>query len=269
MKKLMIAAVAAAMVGGAYAACERCVISKDVARVYQVQMNVYTTKGVLIAPGAAENPSTCVRGGTTYCKVMRGKDKTVFRGYVYVCNNLCEMSEYAAAFADVRRGCFFGEIDATTGELVDGAEFTWDWANVIGKNSTDAECAWTFEATPNYDTERVQTWELRGAGYGKYVHSTEGFFDNLGGYFAGTASASYDLSTRNPNLIDLKDEDDELCICKPSQVLKCDAVDGVTFVDERTVAFGAWKMKFNANVTKAYLANGAAIFPSLLQKMFK
>ena len=245
MKKLMIAAAAAAMVSGAYATA--CVddTSYDVARVYQVQFNVYTTKGV--AQGGI-GATQCVDGD---CLVMRGRDKTVFRGYVYVCEDLCELSGYAAAFADVRRY-----------RLVQDSEFTWDFCNVIGKNSTDAECAWTFGGTVVYDEEREQEYSLRGAGYGKYVHSTEGFFDNLGGYFAGTASASYDLKTKLTAA-------NEECICKPSQVLKCSAVDGISFEDERTVAFGAWKMKFNANVTKAYMTYGEGIFLDLLEKMFK
>ena len=252
MKKLMIAAAAAALVGGAYAgnACQpECPIVKDVARVYQVQFNIYTTSGHVLAQSGIG--ATQCAPGTDACIVMRGKDKTVFRGYVYVCENLCELTDYASAFADVRRRA-----------LLEDSSFEWDFCNVIGKNSTDAECAWTFTGTVAYDEDRVQEYDLRGAGYGKYVHSTEGFFDNLGGYFAGTASASYDLKTA----LTLANAE---CICQPSQVLKCSAVDGVSFEDENTVAFGAWKMKFNANVTKEYMAKGELIFPQLLQKMFK
>ena len=251
MKKLMIAAAVAAIAGGAFAsACEpECPIIKEVARVYQVQFNIYTTSGHVLAKSGI-GATQCAPGDDA-CIVMRGKDKTVFRGYVYVCEDLCELSGYAAAFADVRRY-----------RLVQDSEFTWDFCNVIGKNSTDAECAWTFGGTVVYDEEREQEYSLRGAGYGKYVHSTEGFFDNLGGYFAGTASASYDLKTK------LTAANAE-CICKPSQVLFCNAVDGISFEDSDTVAFGAWKMKFNANVTKAYMTYGEGIFLDLLEKMFK
>ena len=251
MKKLMIAAAVAAIAGGAFAsACEpECPIVKDVARVYQVQFNIYTTSGHVLAQSGIG--ATQCAPGEDACIVMRGKDKTVFRGDVYVCENLCELSDYAAAFADVRRRA-----------LVDDAEFEWTFCNVMGKNSTDAECAWEFKGTVTYDEERAQAYALTGAGYGKYVHSTEGFFDNLGGYFAGTASASYDLKTK----LTLANAE---CICKPSQVLKCTAVDGISFEDSDTVAFGAWKMKFNANVTKEYMKKGEFIFFDLLQKMFK
>ena len=251
MKKLMIAAAVAAIAGGAFAsACEpECPIVKEVARVYQVQFNIYTTSGHVLAQSGIG--ATQCAPGEDACIVMRGKDKTVFRGYVYVCENLCELTDYASAFADVRRRA-----------LLEDSAFEWDFCNVIGKNSTDAECAWTFAGTVVYDEERAQEYDLRGAGYGKYVHSTEGFFDNLGGYFAGTASASYDLKTK------LTVANAE-CICQPSQVLKCSAVDGVSFEDSDTVAFGAWKMKFNANVTEQYMKKGELVFPELLQKMFK
>ena len=242
MKKLMIAAAAAAMVGGAYAACEPEEI--EVARVYQVQFNVYTTKGVAI--GGIQTGSVC--DPETSCVVMRGRDKTVLRGYIYICDNPCEVTDYAAAFADVRRYALFED-----------AAFEWDFVNVIGSKSTDAECAWTFTGTAAYNETQVQGYDLRGAGYATFNKSTEGFFDNFGGYFAGIASASYDLSQKDASKTD--------CVCAPSQVLKCD--DTIEFVDQNTVAFGSWKMKYNANVTKAYLAGGETVFPQLLQKMFK
>ena len=244
MKKLMIAAAAAAMIGGAYADCEPEDI--EVARVYQVQFNVYTTSGHAL--GGVNTGSVC--DPETSCVVLRGRDKTVLRGYVYICSAPCDVAEYAAYFADVRRYA-----------LIEDAAFDWDFVNVMGKNSNDGECAWTFTGTAAYNESQEQTYELRGAGYATFNKSTEGFFDNFGGYFAGTASASFDLSK--------KDASKTECVCQPSQILKCDAVDGVSFEDSDTIAFGSWKMKFNANVTKAYLTQGEAIFPQLLKKMFK
>ena len=246
MKKLMIAAAAAALVGGAYAGCEPEEV--DVARVYQVQFNVYTTKGVLLT---GSNGSVCDPEDT--CVVARGRDKTVIRGYIYVCENVCELTDYEEAFVDARRRALF-----------DDAEMTWNFCNVMGARSTDAECSWTFTGTVNYDEERAQEYALTGAGYGSFNKSSEGFFDNFGGYFAGTATASYDLTSKY-----FGTEDEDACNCKPSQVLKCDTVAGLEFEDSDTVAFGMWKMKFNANVTKAYLERGEIIFPSLLQKAMK
>ena len=251
MKKLIIAAAAAAMVGGAYAACERCTVEQDVARVYKVQMNVYTTRGARLTATSVIGGSNCDRGTKTSCQVIRGKDKTMFRGYVYVCENICEISEYHALFADVYRRVW-----------LDDAEFTWDFLNVIGGRSTDAECAWEFKATSNYDEDRAQEWDIRGAGYGKFIHSSYSYFDNLSGYFAGTASASYDLRSKPTG-----EEDD--CTCHPSQVLKCDNVDGLAFEDSDTVAFGAWKMKYDAEIVKSYLRNGDVVLVKLIENMFR
>lgn len=251
MKKLMIAAAVAAMGAGAFAECfpDEGV---EVARVYQIQMNVYTTKGVYVgaAGGSACEPGECV--------VMRGKDKTVLRGYAYLCESACDFSDYQVAFCDSRRKAIFEE-----------AALEWAFINVIGKNSAaigtkdcDAECSWTFAGTCTYDEERAQEYDLRGSGYATYKASTEGFYDNLGGYFAGTATAPYDLRRRTAS------GSDDDCFCTPSQVLKCD--DGfVEFVDELTVAFGTWKMKFNANVTKAmltYAGSEESFMAALLKK---
>ena len=255
MKKLMIAAAAAAMIGGAYAksACtpeEVCPI--DVARVYQVQMNVYTTKGVVQTVDTVIG-SACVPGETA-CLVKRGKDKTVLRGFVYVCQSLCELSGYAAIFADVRRGAFFED-----------SAFEWDFMNIMGVRNTDAECAWTFTGTVAYDELRQQEYALRGAGYGTFNKSAFGF-NNMSGYFAGTATASYDLKSK---LVAGAEEGDIPCNCQPSQVLFCDTIGALDYDAEDTVAFGAWKMKYNQNVTDAYLKQGVAVFPSLLRKLFK
>ena len=250
MKKLIIAAAAAAMVGGAYAACERCTVEQDVARVYKVQMNVYTTRGARLTKTSVIG-GNCERGTETSCKVIRGKDKTMFRGYVYICENLCDITDYAAVFADVYRRV---ELSNVT--------FAWSILNAIGGKQTDAECAWTFEATSQYDEQRAQEWALTGAGYGKYINSSYGYFDNLSGYFAGTATASFDLRSKPTG-----EEDD--CTCDPSQVLKCSNETGLEWTDSDTVAFGAWKMKYDPEIVKAYLVNGPSIFPTLIKRMFR
>lgn len=266
MKKIMFAAAVAACVSGAYA--DACTPEKEcpitVARVYQVQMNVYTTKGVMQKEVTSKQESACAPGESS-CLVMRGKDKTVLRGYVYICSKVCGVEGYAYRFADVRRGALFAGDES----------LTWQFCNAMGARSTDAEAKWDFFGTINYDdplgqgeTEgRIAEYTLTGAGYGKYVDSTEGYFDNFSGYFAGFVSASYDLKSKYFNTAKA-DEDPDPCNCKPSQVLKCE--DEVLVWDPaETVAFGAWKMKFNANVTKEYILKGETIFPSLLRKMFK
>lgn len=243
----MIAAAAAAMVGGAFAnACEpERPVFQEVARVYQVQLNVYTTKGV--AQGFVKGAGSC--DPEQFCLVRRGKDKTVIRGYVYVCENICELTGYSAIFADVRRGA-----------ILDSSEFTWNFCNVIGSNNTDAEIAWDFTGTAQYTEQQAQEYNIKGAGYGKFVHASVPYFDNLGGYFAGTATASYDLRPGDVSVTS--------CLCEPSKVLTCDTFAGLEYDDSDTVAFGAWKMKFNRNLSEEYMA-GEANFIERLRKMFK
>ena len=44
------------------------------------------------------------------------------------------------------------------------------------------------------------------------------------------------------------------CACEPSSVLTCDTFAELEYAAEDTVAFGRWKMKYNHNLSKAYLA---------------
>ena len=242
MKKLMIAAAVAAMGTGAFAECfpgEEV----DVARVYQVQMNVYTTKGVFLGNGGT---TTCAPGED--CLVKRGRDKTVIRGYVYVCGeDVCSFSDYTPVFADYRRKAAFA----------DGVEFEWTILNVMGSKDTDVECAWTFGGEVAYDDERAQTYTLTGAGYGQYA----GIFNNLSGYFAGTVTAPYDLRPQAANE----------CLCTPSQVINCES-EMAELTDADSVAFGAWKMKYNAaasNWLGAFGGDEDAVKVELTKRLLK
>ena len=241
MKKLMFAAATAALVGGAFAACEPEEI--EVARVYQVQMDVCTTKGVAV--GGLQTGSVC--DPETSCVVMRGKDMTVLRGYLYICDSVCELSDYSTMMADARRKALFED-----------AAFEWDFLNIIGANGTDAECAWTFRGTVVYNEEQAGEYELRGAGYGVF-NKDDLCYDDLSGNFAGIATAPFDLTA---------DVFMTECGCQPSQVLKCDCYIDFEFMDENTVAFGTWKMKYNPEITKAYMASGEyALLESLVAPM--
>ena len=256
MKKLMIAAAVAAMGVGAFA--DDCTPEEiKVARIYQVQMNVYTTKGV--AQNTTISTGSQCAPGTAECVVRRGKDKTMFRGYIYVCENLCDISQYACVMADVTRKHFFQE----QGEEMDGA-FTWTLLNFgLGSNLTDVEAAWTFEGTVKYDEQREQTYTLTGAGYGQLRKGETVFADNLSGYFAGTATPSFDLKTKYNTAMG-----EDNCLCNPSSVLTCDTFGDLDFEALDTVAFGTWKMKFNANASEGYYT-GKFNPVSAVRKLFK
>ena len=236
MKKLMIAAAAAAMVGGAYAApCAPDAPNTDCASVYSFKLNVKTTKGVTLK--TVDSGSQCLPGSTG-CAVIREKDSTVIQGYIYDCSCGCDVISSGSVVA----------WDSKRKAPVDGPAFTKTLLNVIGKKQNVAEWAWTFAGTAEYDANRSQAYDLTGAGYGTF---SKGLYRSFSGNFAGTAKASYDLKTK---------AESTTCACDPSQVWDC--TDLTTLVDADTVAFGTWTAKYDASASKKYLANGFLNVPS-------
>ena len=218
-------------------------VTQLVARVYQIQLNTYTTRGQAV-DGGISGGGQCGEPTTNACVVMRGKDKTVIRGYVYICDDLCNLADYSSVFVDVKRN---GYADTAATKL------EWRFCNAIGVHSTDAEAAWTLTADFQYDDTRHQKYVLDGAGYGYAIWEASRLwigntlhFDDLTGYFAGLAEGSYDLKTPKSKIA---------CACDRSQVLNCTnfgaGVD-IGFVDSDTVAFGRWKMRYNDKLSVAY-----------------
>ena len=240
MKKLMIAAAAAAMVGGAYAApCAPDAPNTDCASVYSFKLNVKTTKGVALK--TTGSGSQCVPGQAS-CSVIREKDSTVIQGYIYDCSCGCDVASTGSVIA----------WDSKRKAKVDTPAFTTTFINVMGKKQNVAEWAWTFAGTAQYDTTRSQAYALTGAGYGTF---SKGLYRSFSGNFAGTADASYDLKT--------KQDTNNPCACDPSQVWAC--ADLTTLVADSTVAFGTWTAKYDASASKKYLANGFLNVPSYAQ----
>ena len=240
MKKLMIAAAAAAMVGGAYAAnCTPDDTPTECASVYSFKLNVKTTKGVTLKGGTIGSGSQCTPGVASSCTVIREKDSTVIQGWIYDCTCGCGVLSSGSVKA----------WDSKRKAPVNDAAFTTDFINVIGKKQNVGEWAWTFAGTAKYDESREQTYALTGAGYGSF---SKGLYRSFSGNFAGTADASYDLKT--------KQDTNNPCACDPSQVWACDALDDLTAAD--TVAFGTWTVKYDASASKKYLANGYLNVPS-------
>ena len=246
MKKLMIAAAAAAMVGGAYAAPCTPVdpTPGDCASVYSFKLNVKTTKGVTLKGGTVGSGSQCTPGEVSSCTVIREKDSTVIQGWIYECTCGCDVAATGSVIA----------WDSKRKAPVDSPAFTKTLLNVIGKKQNVAEWAWTFAGTAKYDAQREQAYELTGAGYGTF---SKGLYRSFSGNFAGTAKASYDLKTK------MGDNSPTSCACDPSEVWAC--ADLTTLVDEDTVAFGTWTAKYDASASKKYLANGFLNVPSYAQ----
>ena len=240
MKKLMIAAAAAAMVSGVYAGnCSPDTPeAKEGALVYSFKMNVKTTKGV--AGSTTKDTSTqCAPGSSTSCSVVREKDTTVIQGYIYDCALTCDTISTGTVVA----------WDSKRKVNLDSPAFSTTFINVMGKKQTVAEWAWTFAGKAKYDENRSQTYALTGAGYGAYDKKNERY-TSFSGNFAGTATASYDLKTNVSKVS---------CACDPSQIWKCSDLDALDDAD--TVAFGTWTAKYDASASKKYFNNGTLKTP--------
>jgi hypothetical protein len=241
MKKLMIAAAAAAMVSGVYAGnCEPdATTPKSGALVYSFKMNVKTTKGV--AGSTTKDTSTqCQPGSSTSCSVIREKDSTVIQGYIYDCALTCDTISTGTVIA----------WDSKRKVNLDSPAFTTTFINVMGKKQTVAEWAWTFAGKAEYDETRSQEYALTGAGYGTYDTKNDRY-TSFSGNFAGTATASYDLKTMASTKV--------TCACDPSQIWKCAALNELAASD--TVAFGTWTAKYDASASKKYFNNGTLKTP--------
>ena len=244
MKKLMIAAAAAAMVSGVYAGnCtpDEPVAPTGAATVYSVKMTVKTTKGTAVAGKDVDKGSQCTPGSTTAtCVVYREKDSTVFQGYIYDCNTACDVIKTGSqVFWDSKRKV----------QLDDG-KITTTLLNVMGKKQTVAEWAWTFAGAAQYDETRKQEYTLTGAGYGVY-NTKNDRYTSFSGNFAGTATPSYDLKTNVSKVS---------CACDPSIVWDCNDLDAT--VSNDTVAFGTWTAKYDASASKKYFSKGTLSIPS-------
>ena len=237
MKKLMF--VAALASSFAAVAANDCTPEKptvvDPTLVYSFKASVKTTKG--IAGSTTTDSSTICTPGTitTTETVIRTKDSTKFQGWIYDCTATCStIADGTPVVWDSKRKA-----------QLTGATFTTDFINVMGKKQSEAEWAWTFTGTAAYDDVRQQEYQLKGAGLGKF-DAKKGYYTSFSGNFAGTATASYDLSSGNK-------------ICDPSQIWKCDAL--TTLVDADTVAYGTWSAKYDKSASKKF-AQGTLKVPS-------
>ena len=215
MKKLMIAAVAAASVGGAFAACSYIPPTPqptaEKAWAYQWKFTGKTTKGVATKCNGVD-------------MVTRSSASLKIQGWSFYCEPVC--GDFESAEAD--------EIFWSTKPekaLLDGG-ITFELGNVIGKKGKDYETAGEAIFKNAYD--------LVFAGIGKY-DSKNARVSSVKGNFAGTAVA--------PSLKLGKDTD---CIAAPTLVSKVWECCGCPTLDADTVAYGKWSVKYNKSNAKKY-----------------
>lgn len=237
----MIAAAAAAFVGGVYAACDIETPVRECAEVYDVVLNLKTTECKCSNQKIVTRGTECGIGTKTTaynCVAWRQVVTKKVQGLIWACS--CDCTEGvdgsildAAVLAPAK-------YDFATG---DGNQIFWiakdkvildsvlniSWLARIGKTNQHVEAAGKFG-------DGIQV-----AGYGAY--DTKNMrVKNISGYAAGVWGGDIDCSD---------DTGTEICpafkLCTPGE-----AVDDFS----KTFAGGTWSVKYNASKSKAYFSKG-------------
>ena len=243
MKKLMIAAALAAVVGGAFAACKPGDPDPiEDAWVYTWKFSGKTTTGVMIS--YTINPSgNCKpgKGGTFGCAI-RVPSSLNIQGYTYKCLPCC------GAFTELADD---GEVFWTTKpqkELFNVTDKKYlfteglviDWGHVIGKKAKDFELKGQFTGTTSDSSEK---YDFTFAGLGKYDLKNQRF-SSVSGNFAGEKVNPHDLKTKG---------------CPDADYWLCDGSDYAGAPTDATVAYGSWSAKLNSAASKKFLKSGTLV----------
>ena len=223
MKKLMIAAIAAASVGAVFAECgyDEKETPKDKAWAYQWKFSGKTTKAVGFE---------CDCGNV----VTRASASLKIQGWSLYCDPNC--GDFEAMKADE---VFWQTKPGKVAFIIEESGVTFEVANVIGKKAKDYEAAGTAKFV-GIDGKTAYT--LTFAGLGKYDVKNERV-SSIKGNFAGTAAApclggTYDKKTCKYGATTI------------SKVWACDDLCPTTDAD--SVAYGKWSVKFNKGNAKKY-----------------
>ena len=262
MKKLMIAAAAAAMIGGAYAdpLCgpgQAIEPTTEWALVYDWQFKGKTTVGYPSnekSVGSVDCSGSDICGPTTtYASLIKRVPASfAMAGWTAICEcskltgDYDNWDGYSFWITKPYKSYFNAELCGQYGmKACCGDAFI----HVIGKKETDAEIYSGFYG-PSYfvNTTYGQSWTWDYAGLGKYVKKAPiagsnwcGYYSKFSGNFAGFATASYYINTAKN-------------ICAPSIVFDCADCLAAEIADQPTVVYGSWSVKYNASKTKKYHA---------------
>ena len=234
MKKLMIAAAAAAVVTGAFAECGDPVIINNPtgAQVYKVSFTGKTTIGV---PGKSiVIANLCGDPDQIDGCVVRVPGTLKIEGWIALCDPAC--GTILDTFNAPNYQAWW-QTKPYVADIPDGA-IAWDLINIIGKKATDAEAAGKFSGTVTYAANT--TWaiaDLQFAGFGKSVNKggAWSYFNSFSGDFANAPVASWYIKGN---------------VCEQTHVY--DPCTLAVNCDEtpNTVAFGKWAMKYDSAASK-------------------
>lgn len=251
MKKVMIAAAAAAMIAGVQAAtpCTRGGASTPwAADVYQIKMSLKTTTGV----GTTLTPSgTLCNRGSASTNVYRKATSLTLDGWIYQCTNIC---------TTVYKGSSLLAWETSQKVQFTTPTITWqdDFPHVMGQKNADAEAYFKFNGviTPGSYTYNSLAFfnisELWCAGQGKF-DCKAGRYTQFSGNCAGKATAPYDVSRTAK-------------ACDPSKILICTQLATDCNIDPTTpsvtAVFGTWSIRYNASASAKYFNDGTLTIPA-------
>gem|GEM_PF-3195072 len=259
MKKLMIAAAAAAMIGGVYAdstcaepgtpgPCDSTSCAPQ-AWVYQWQFKGKTATGALIkgtTTTTSVSGGTCSEGSsstvTTCGEAIRVPGSLAIVGYTYHCDVECY--DFDASLLTPYKSQFYGtkplksEVEPYK---VLGASFVKrvDVAHVIGKSASQYELAGQaeFDFGTATGSDISQKYTLTFAGFGSYDKKYKRV-KSVSGNFAGLQNPPRYAKT--------------ICgtRCPPADFWDCCCLTYAGLPTEDSVAYGSWSVKYNSSATK-------------------
>ena len=240
MKKLMIAAFAAAAVGGVFAAnCKPGATPEPTLDpwAYSWTFSGKTTTGVLVKGIADRDTGVCNPGTIpgTDDEYIRVPTTLKIQGYTYQCFPEC------GSFGEWDKEAFV--ITKPAKDWFDGIGEAGDLgiAHVIGKKATQVEIADEFDAVT---VDSGEEYYLVFAGFGTY-NLKNVRVSSASGNFAGMKITPHALSVRG---------------CPEAIYWDCT---GLAYLDddEWSIAYGKWSVKFASSAAKAYEKGKVAKLP--------
>lgn len=245
MKKLMIAAAAVALVGGAYASCADVPGPSPVtpdAAVYAWQFKGKTGTGVVIKGSEGVSSSTCTDTPWSIpAEVIRVPGTLAIQAYTYICEDEC--TTFEANLQNPTKQEYFATKPFKSSIYLTQFIKAVDVAHIIGKKYNQYELAGDAEfAFTGNDPQ--ETFAVKFAGFGSY-DSKNGRVSSISGNFAGTQTPP-----RYPGKVAGMTES-----CPPADYWTCAYVYAGAPSDP-SVAYGTWSLKYNAAASKKLANNG-------------
>lgn len=244
MKKIMIAAVAASIVSGAFAAAcsyDPVTPTQDTAWAYTWKFSGKTTKGVALKGVAGSSGPCGYSDSGTAGGYVRVPASLKIQGYTWYCDPGCGSDDFEAALAEVNEVFYIKK--PFKGSLTGGV--TIEVSNIIGKKAKQYEVAGAADFTGTVDANNPligsdeMTFNVVFAGLGKYDKKNSRV-SSASGNFAGTARYPWYVSKT---------------VCAYAGIWDCAtlAINDVEYVP--TVAYGKWSVKYYKSAAKKLAAN--------------